>query len=97
MVKCRVSTNNNKKHDNKSCRRNCCPCRDLGPEYLSSRYEVANILSDDGDSIVAPEYETTSEQYGPRKGQLFINADTIGEKLGDVFADIIKGNIKNVY
>jgi len=96
MRKGRVSKNNKDKECNKYCSRNCCPCIDLG-EHLKSRYEVVNILSDNEDSIFSPEHEnTTFDYYGPRKGQLFINADSIGEKLGEAFANILKGNIKNV-
>ena len=98
MKKRRIFNNNNGKSDNKCyCSRNCCPCKDVGEEHIRKIYERYNLLSDEGDSIVAPEYETTSEKYGLRKGQVYINADSIGKILGDTFADIIKGNIKNVY
>ena len=92
------SNSNKHKQDNKSCRRNCCPCKDVGEEHIRKIYERYNLLSDDGDNIVAPEHENTAfDYYGPRKGQVFINADTIGEKLGNAFADILRGEFDNVY
>jgi len=86
------SNDNNNNHDNKYCSRNCCPCKDLGP-YLPSRYETINMLSDDGDSIIAPEYEYTSDQYKRKSGQIFVNVDSIGEKLAEAFTRILKGEL----
>ena len=95
---------NNANHCNKdcgfsccNCPYNCCGCRSLG-EYVRSRYEVTNMWAENGDSIFSPELEnTTFDYYGPRKGQLFINAEFIAKSLGNAFTDIIKGSAKNVY
>ena len=44
-----------------------------------------------------PNTKTTLDYYGPRKGQVYISADSIGQKLGNAFADILKGKFDNVY
>lgn len=90
---------NNKKVDNKHlyCPWNCPNCNSLGKEYTKLIYETKNILSENGESIYSPEHENTTLDYcGPRKGQVYISADSIGEKLGNAFADILKGKFDNV-
>jgi hypothetical protein len=78
--------NNNKKQSNKSF---CCPfacptCQSLGDGLVKSKYEIINILSDNGDSIFSPIHEE-EEQYQDnedhksalRNGKIFLSADLL--------------------
>jgi hypothetical protein len=79
---------NNKKVSNKSF---CCPfacptCQSLGGDLVKSKYEIINILSDNGDSIFSPIHEEEEERYQDNEdhrsalrngGKVFLSADLI--------------------
>lgn len=78
-----TSNKNNKKDTNKVICPFACPnCDSLG-EYLKSRYEVVNILSDTGDSIFSPMHERYTEEHKSsiRKGKIFLSADLVDNLL----------------
>jgi len=82
----RYYKNNNKKQTNKNI---CCPfacpnCQLLGGEWVKSRYEVVNILSDNSNSIFSPMHEQYHDDYEDdhrsrirNSGQVFLSADLI--------------------
>jgi hypothetical protein len=75
---------NNKKQSNKNI---CCPfacptCQSLGGEWVKSRYEIVNILSDIGDSIFSPMHEQYHDDDHRSSalrntGQVFLSADFV--------------------
>ena len=67
--------------------KNLCPfacpnCATLG-EYLGSKYEVINVLADNGDSIFSPMDEKYTEEHktSVRNGKVFLSADLINDFL----------------
>jgi hypothetical protein len=76
--------NNNKKQSYKDL---CCPfacptCQSLGGEWIKSRYEIVNILSDSFDSIYSPMHEQYHDYDDDHRsiirnsgGKVFLSAD----------------------
>jgi hypothetical protein len=57
----------------------CCSLCTILKKILDSKYETENIV--DEDSIYSPEHELKNNEFGARRGELYVKAELIEDML----------------